>query len=548
MTIHRIWTEAVRRHATLPALGWVDATPWTFEEVDRRVRKLQARFRHQGLAAGDRIALWSPNHPGWGVVYLAVTTGPLVVVPLLPEFSAHEAANVLIHGEVKILVASRALADTWNRWFTTAPPEVRDALATLRIEVLEDVVEEGVVEDLPEDLTLPRPSPTDLAALIYTSGTTGAPKGVMLTHSNISSNVVAAAPIVGFVPGDKMLSVLPLAHTYECTLGFLIPMHEGIHVSYLSKPPAPAVLLPALASVRPHAMLTVPLFMEKIYRQKVLPGLNKGLLRILRKIPGLGWTFNQIAGAKLRKTFGGRLKFFGIGGAPLAPEVARFLHKSRFPYAIGYGLTETSPLIAGHLKGHLYTTGRILEGVQVKIDEPKNQQGAGEILVKGPNVMAGYYKNPVQTADAFTSDGWFKTGDLGVFDSKAQLRIMGRSKNLILGPSGENIYPEAIEALINQDRLVSESLVLQRGPEIVAKVVINGETLQDQLKSWGAHHGKHLAAWGEDTGKAVEEYLSELKLQINQQLARYSRLSFLEVQQEPFEKTATLKIKRYLYA
>ncbi len=331
MTIHRIWTDAVRRYAALPALSWVDAAPWTFSEVDRRVRMLQSRFRNQGLVAGDRVALWSPNHPGWGVVYLAITTGPLVVVPLLPEFSAHEAANVMIHGEVKVLVASRSLAEAWNRWFAGAPADQRSALAGLRVEILEEIVEDTTGVEVGEDLTLPRPSPTDLAALIYTSGTTGASKGVMLTHSNISSNVVSAAPIVGFIPGEKMLSVLPLAHTYECTLGFLIPMHEGIHVSYLAKPPAPAVLLPALASVRPHAMLTVPLFMEKIYRQKVLPSLNRGLLRILRKIPGLGWTFNQIAGAKLRKTFGGRLKFFGIGGAPLAPEVARFLTNAGSP-------------------------------------------------------------------------------------------------------------------------------------------------------------------------------------------------------------------------
>lgn len=546
MTIDRIWNEAVRRHADLPALGWVDAAPWTFKEVDRRVKNLQARFSRQGLTAGDRVALWSSNHPAWGIAYLGITTGSLVVVPLLPEFCVQDAANVLIHADAKLLITSRSLATVWNQWLEQAPEDKRRILSALKVEILEELTDSASVETVGQ--TLPRPLPTDLAALIYTSGTTGASKGVMLTHENIVSNVVAAAPIPGFVPGDKMLSVLPLAHTYECTLGFLIPMHEGVSVSYLAKPPSPAVLLPALASVRPQAMLTVPLFMEKIYRQKVLPGLNKGLLRILRKIPGLGWTFTQIAGAKLRKTFGGRLKFFGVGGAPLAPEVARFLHRCRFPYAIGYGLTETSPLIAGHLKGRLYTTGRILEGVQVKIAEPKNSQGAGEILVKGPNVMAGYYKSETQTAEAFTTDGWFRTGDLGLFDTHSQLRIMGRSKNLILGPSGENIYPEAIEALINQDRLVSESLVLQRGPEIVAKVFIDDNVVQDQLRTWAARHGKSLTAWGEDTSKAVDDYLAELKHQINQQLSRFSRLSFLEIQLEPFEKTATLKIKRYLYA
>jgi len=547
MTIHTLWTEAARRHADLPALGWVDGTPWTFAEVDLRVRDLQHRFRNQGLASGDKVALWAANHPGWGVVYLAVTTGPLVVVPLLPDFTPSDTANVLVHGEVKVLVVGRALVEGWQRWLAEAPAEKRAALASLRVEVLEDLVEGPTPAAVTDDPSLPRPTDSDMAALIYTSGTTGSPKGVMLTHGNLTSNAIAAAPIPLLKPGQCMLSVLPLAHTYECTLGFLIPMHTGSHVFYLSKPAAPTVLLPALASVRPHAMLTVPLFMEKIYRQKVLPSLNKGLLRTLRKVPGLGWLFTRIAGIKLKKTFGGRLQFFGVGGAPLAPEVALFLHRAGFPYAIGYGLTETSPLIAGHLGIRLYSTGRVLKGVQVKIAEPRNEQGAGEILVRGPNVMAGYYKDPVATAQVMV-DGWFRTGDLGLFDRHGHLYIKGRSKNLILGPSGENIYPEAIEALINQDRLVLESLVIQRGQEIIAKVVVNMEVLQDQLREWAAHQGKSLASWGEDTSKALEAYLADLREQINRQLARFSRLSFVEVQLEPFEKTATLKIKRYLYA
>jgi len=527
MTLHDLWTTTVRDHSSLPALGWVDETPWTYAEVDLRVQALQARFQGTGaVAAGDRIALWSANHPGWGVVYLAITTGPLVVVPILPDFTPREVANVLVHSGARVLVAGRALAEAWGRWLGDAPEPDRLALAGLRVEILEDLVEIPPTPVGPRDL--PRPTTTDLAALVYTSGTTGASKGVMLTHGNLISNVLAAAPIPGLRAGDKMLSVLPLAHTYEGTIGFLIPLHKGCHISYLSKPPAPSVLIPALATVRPHAMLSVPLLMEKVYRQKVLPGLNKGLLRVLRKVPGLGWVFVRIAGAKLKKTFGGRMKFFGIGGAPLAPEVAQFLHQAGFPFAIGYGLTETSPLVAGHLKCRLYTTGRVLAGVTVKIGEPKDHRGAGEVLVKGPNVMAGYYKDPVRTAEAFTPDGWFKTGDLGLFD-RGHLRLLGRSKNLILGPSGENIYPEAIEALINQDQMILESLVVQRGQEIIAKVELNYELIQEQ------------------TTKAIEAHLADLKDQINQQLARFSRLSRLEVQPEPFEKTATLKIKRYLY-
>jgi long-chain acyl-CoA synthetase len=269
--------------------------------------------------------------------------------------------------------------------------------------------------------------------------------------------------------------------------------------------------------------------MEKVYRQKVKPGLERGLVGALRHLPGVGWLLVRIAGARLKKTFGGRLKFFGIGGAPLAPEVAKFLHQAGFPVAIGYGLTETSPLIAGHLGCRLYTTGRPLAGVEVRIAVPRDARGAGEVQVRGPNVMAGYYRDPEKTREAFTEDGWFCTGDLGRLDSHGHLRLLGRSKNLILGPSGENIYPEAIEALINQDAYVAESLVLQRGQELVAKVVLNYEMLQAQ------------------TSHAIETHLAELQHQINQQVARFSRVSRLEVHPEPFEKTATMKIKRYLY-
>lgn len=548
MTIDTLWSESVRRFGNLPFLGWVDQQPWTFSEVDQRILDLQARFRNQGLQAGDRVALWAANHPGWGVVYLALTTGPLVVCPILPDFTPADTARALIHSEAKALVLGRSLVDSWNRWLISAPDTTQAALAHLRVEVLEEIVAVPQPSGLTIDPTLPRPTSSDLAALIYTSGTTGNPKGVMLTHQNLCSNVLSAAPIPRLEMGHRMLSVLPLAHTYECTLGFLIPMHVGVHISYLPKPPSPAVLLPALASVRPQAMLTVPIFMEKIYRQKIFPTLNHGPMRILRKIPGIGWLLLRIAGAKLKKIFGGKIHFFGIGGAPLAPDVAKFLHVAGFPFAIGYGLTETSPLVAGHLKESLYSTGRVLDGVEVRIAGPRNDQGAGEILVRGPNVMAGYYKDAQRTSEVLSSDGWFRTGDLGSFDRKGHLHIKGRSKNLILGPSGENIYPEEIEALLNQDCIIAESLVIQRGHDIVAKVVINMESAQEQLKVWAHHRGKDLAAWGEDTSKALEAYMQDLREHINRQLARFSRLSFVEVQFEPFEKTATLKIKRYLYA
>ena len=515
MTIQMLWNEAARRHADLPALGWVGETPWTFAEVDRRVRALVLRWQNLGLGRGDRVALWSTNHPGWGVVYLSVTTSARVIVPILPDFSWADAANVLVHSGARVLVVAKAMQEAWEAGLATASAALKGSLDGLKVLVLEELIGE---ESAPGEPAVETPEPADLAALIYTSGTTGASKGVMLTQSNIAGNASTASGMPGYVPGDKQLSVLPLAHTYECTLGFLIPMIEGVHVSYLNKPPAPAVLLPALTLVRPHAMLTVPLFMEKIYRSKIAPSLNKGVVGVLVKIPGLGTLLKRIAGKKLMETFGGRLKFFGIGGAPLAPEVARFLHEAGFPYAIGYGLTETSPLVAGHLGGRLYSTGGALKGVEIKIAEPLNDQGAGEILVRGPNVMKGYYLDPVRTEEVIDADGWLHTGDLGLFDSHQHLHIKGRSKNVILGASGENIYPEALEALINQNEKVAESLVLQRGTDLVAIVVL-----------------------------AEPTDLEALKRHVNEHVARFSRLTKIELREEPFQKTATLKIKRYLY-
>lgn len=559
MTIHDVWTGAVKKFAHRTSLGLIGKQAWTFQELDEKMCILQGLLAREGIRSGDRVALWAQNQPLWGAVYLATTTANVVIVPILPDFLPGDTARVLVHSEAKILFVGKGLQDSFNEWKARhATDSELSSLASLKIITLEEL-ESRLETSVEEEVDFSRPSDNDLAAIIYTSGTTGASKGVMLSHNNISTNVVSGAPLSKLVPGDAMVSVLPLAHTYECSLGFLLPLYCGSTVWYLGKPPAPAILMPALAKVRPQCMLTVPLFMEKVYRSKVLPGLRHGIIGKLSKVPVLGYLLLRIAGHKLKKTFGGRLKFFGIGGAPLAPDVARFLQKIRFNYAIGYGLTETSPLVAGSLKSPVYSTGPVLSGVQVKIAEPRNDQGAGEILVKGPNVMLGYYKDPVKTAEVLSPDGWFRTGDLGRFGEKGALFIKGRSKNLILGPSGENIYPEAIEAMINEEQGIMESLVLQRGQDIVAKVVLNAEQIQDQLMAWAQERGKDLANWSHDCGnevsvwssesrRLVEAYLGELKDRVNRHLARFSRISSLELETVPFEKTATLKIKRFLYS
>lgn len=558
MTIHELWTGAVKKFAHQPSLGLFGKTAWTYQELNDKITAIQAMFSREGIVSGDRVALWAQNQPAWGAIYLAATTAGVVIVPILPDFLPADTARVLGHSEAKILFVGQALVDNFNAWKAShASDQELSGIAAMKVRVLESFEEFAPSGNPPQDhFTVPQAN--DIAAIIYTSGTTGASKGVMLSHHNIATNVVSGAPLSKLVSGNSLVSVLPLAHTYECTLGFLLPLYTGSVVWYLGKPPSPAVLLPALAAVKPHCLLTVPLFIEKIYRNKVLPGLKHGLVGKLSKVPVLGYLLLRIAGYKLKKNFGGRLKFFGIGGAPLAPELARFLEKIKFNYAIGYGLTETSPLVAGSLKSPIYSTGPILEGVEVRIAEPRNEQGAGEILVKGPNVMLGYYKDPVKTAEVLSPDGWFRTGDLGFFDKSGALYIKGRSKNLILGPSGENIYPEAIEAMINEERGIMESLVLQRGQEIIAKVVLNAEQLQDQVRTWAMERGKDIAtwssdctkdvaAWSVDSRKLVEAYLLELKDRVNKHLARFSRISSLELEAVPFEKTATLKIKRFMY-
>ncbi|NLA93457.1 MAG: long-chain fatty acid--CoA ligase, partial [Spirochaetales bacterium] len=385
-----------------------------------------------------------------------------------------------------------------------------------------------------EKVALRKSQEDELASIIYTSGTTGEPKGVMLSNKNLTSN--AAASVRQFFrvrKGMQFLSILPLAHTYEFTIGFLLPLLCGCHIHYLNRPPSPSVLLPAMKRVRPHVMLSVPLLIERIYKNSVLAKIEKSeRLSKLYKRPLFRVFINRMVGRQLRSTFGGRLKFFGVGGAPLEYECEKFLKEARFPYAIGYGLTETSPLLAGAgpKQTKVGTIGYPLKGVSLKMGED------GEILAKGPNVMVGYYNQEELTQDSFTADGWFKTGDLGEMD-KGRLTIKGRSKTMILGPSGENIYPELIEQLLNNQPYVEESLVIEGEEGLVAMIKINFELM-----------GEHLKMSLADAKESAAAYLNKLRKDVNWQLSSHSHIRVVELQEEPFKRTPTLKIKRYLYA
>jgi long-chain acyl-CoA synthetase len=477
-----------------------------------------------------------------------VTTYGAVGVPILPDFQSRDIAAILEHAEVRGLCLSRKMEEK-------AAQAVPSGSWRLSIDELAEIGPEGEpithLEPLEYqadgDRSLSETGSDieegDTAVIIYTSGTTGQPKGVVLTHRNIVHNVVSTSYIpVKLRPGDRLLSILPLAHTYECTIGFLTPLLLGCSIFYLRSLPAPRVLLPALKAVRPHVILSVPLLMEKLYRNMVLPKVQKSRLLGLLYRSGPGRRLvHRIVGIRLRRIFGGRMKYFIIGGAAPSPDVERFLQEARFPLAKGYGLTETSPLVAGCTPDYdkLYTVGTPLRGVEVKIASADPAGEPGEVLVRGPNVTPGYYREEQRTREAFDEEGWFYTGDLGILDGDGYLTIRGRLKNLILGPSGENIYPEEIENLLYEDEAVSEALVVEEEGRVIARVHLDYEVLKEKLRGW--------ADSAADLTRPVGEYLDNLRKSVNSRLASFARLAGVVEQREPFEKTPTNKIKRYLY-
>lgn len=540
LTFPAMFNETLRKFSKCNAYSFAGEEPKTYETVNKEVLALMAFLEKNGICPGDKVAILSLNMPNWGIAFFSITFMGAVVVPILPDFSNKEVANVLEHSGAKAIFISNSLLSRIEGFKSehlkktiliedfllinsTKGPDKFDSLA---LPLKQYVVEEE-----------------DLASIIYTSGTTGHSKGVMLTHKNISINALKSRSIQSIDENDRFLSVLPLSHAYENTLGLILPMLCGSCVYYLRKPPTPAVLLPALAEIKPTLMLTVPLIIEKIYFNKILPAFRDNpILKLLYQIPFIRIKLNAAAGKKLLKTFGGELKFYGIGGAKLNKSVEKFLREAKFPYAVGYGLTETAPLLAGANPQNAVfeSTGPALEGVELIINNPDKNTGEGEIWARGPNVMKGYYKESEMTNAVLTPEGWFKTGDLGTFDGNNNLFIKGRLKNMIVGASGENIYPEEIESIINNFRFVVESLVVQQKGKLVALVHINMEELEKKYQTLKQDMTKQVEY-------KVDEVLEELQDYVNSQVSKFSQIQKVVLQPVPFQKTATLKIKRFLY-
>jgi long-chain acyl-CoA synthetase len=514
-----------------PGLGSLDGSMMTYREVGERAQAVSAWLTSKGVAKGDRVALVSENRPEWPIWYLGIAAAGAVVVPVLTDFHPRQVENILKHSQPALVVSG----DSTEALVAGSPAPVYPVASLGELAP-------ATAASTDSGAGSGTPAPDDLAAIIYTSGTTGNPKGVMLSHRNLISNAQAAITLFPINTEDNLLSILPLAHSYEWTIGFLTPILGGASITYLGGPPTISKLLSAFSTVRPTIVLSVPLILEKIYRSRVLPIFAK-LPKWLGGFPPVRKLIHRIAVKKILKQFGGRIRFFGVGGAAISPATERFLREGRFPYAVGYGLTETAPLLAGtDVRDTRYrSTGPALRDVELRLEKAGDSVQEGEIQARGPNIMLGYYRNPEATAEVFTDDGWFKTGDLGAFDKNGYLYIKGRAKSVIVGPSGENIYPEEIEAEIDAEPLVEESLVLSKGDKLVALVRLNFEALAEQI---GVAASKVDV---EAVRSAAEEALGRLQRSVNARLNHFSRLAEIILQTEELERTPTKKIKRFLY-
>jgi long-chain acyl-CoA synthetase len=553
LTLNVLLKNSVSTFSDRTALAEIDGPAITYDELGTRVAAVSDLLHNHGIIAGDRVAILSENKPQWGVAYFAITAMGAVVVPILIDFHTTEVQHILRHSGAKAVFVSEKLYVKIEEFHSSSLQVIFliDDFSLIPEQTQKDKLAEIMQEGSKEFAKLKQAAlkftglrsaevaEDDLASIIYTSGTTGNSKGVMLSHKNIVCDAIATTHIVDIGLGDRMLSMLPLSHAYECTLGLVAPLMMGGSVHYLDKPPTARVLLPAMAKVKPTFLLTVPLVIEKIYKARILPPFKKKLLlRGLSKIPMLRKRLHRVAGKKLLASFGGEVRCFCIGGAGLCPEVEFFLREAKFPYAIGYGLTETSPLVfgTGPATTIYRSTGKALPGVECKIDQPNPKTGEGEIWLRGPMVMKGYYQDPARTLEVLNKDdGWFHTGDLGVLDKDGYLYIKGRLKNMILGPNGENIYPEEIEGVLNECEEVLESLVYMRDGKLTAKVYLNSEVLDARFSAHRVNKDR------------IEGLLEELRQTVNRQVSAFCRINKIQEQAEPFEKTPTQKIKRYLY-
>ncbi|MFR9649757.1 MAG: AMP-binding protein [Rikenellaceae bacterium] len=538
-TIYDLVNHSVEKFADRIAYTMFERTEVTYAQVKEEIQKVQEELINSGLNPGDKVAILSTNMPNWGICYFSIVTAGMVAVPILPDFSSDELAMIITHSEAKALFVSDKLYSKLSK------PTLNSLNVVIRTKNL------AVIDRNCSDKgSIAIPSEDDLAVIIYTSGTTSKPKGVMLSHYNLISQVHLLQVLFPIYCEDSFLSILPLSHTFECSLGMLFPFRYGAQVTYLDRPPTASTLLPALKHIRPTIMLIVPLIIEKIFKSQVQAKFTSNTFwRTICKPRFMRNYLYGVAGRKLHKVFGEKLRFLGIGGAKLHPDTEEFLSISKFPYAIGYGLTETAPVIAGATpyKTRMGSTGPAMKGVEIRLDNINQSTGEGEIVTNTPCVMRGYYKNEEATREVFTEDGWFRTGDLGVIEPDGYIHIKGRLKNMILGPSGENIYPEEIESVLNSHHFIADSIVTEEQGRLVALVHFDTEKLEAQFEQFKYEFQSgwesHMTEWEERKDKMMKE----IQEYVNEKVNRFSKISEVVEEKEEFVKTPTHKIKRFLY-
>lgn len=544
----KIYEESFRENWNLPALtDYGKGTTFTYGEMAEEIARIHLMFEACQIRRGNKIALIGKDSARWCIVYMAAVTYGAIIVPILQDFNPNDVHHIINHSESVFLFVSDRIWETLEEDKIT---EVRGvfSLSDFRclhqrdgenIQRLLKTLDDKMAERYPkgffkEDVAYAELSNDKVVLLNYTSGTTGFSKGVMLTGNNLAGNVTYGRELGVLFRGDRELCFLPLAHAYSCAFNFLVPLAVGAHVYLLGKLPSPKILLKAFEEVKPNLILTVPLILEKIYKKMIAPQLNRRSLRLVLNIPLLDSRIYAKIRKRLIDAMGGRFREVIVGGAAMNQEVADFLYKIKFPFTIGYGMTECGPLIS-YDHNDVYVSGscgQILKGImQVRIDSEDPYNKVGEIQVHGENVMKGYYKNEEATANVFTDDGWLKTGDLGTIDANNRIYIRGRCKSMILGPNGQNIYPEEIESKLNNLPFVMESVVIERNGKLIGLVYPDYDTVD----STGISH--------DDLPIIMEEN----RVELNKLLAPYESVSQLQLYPTEFEKTPKRSIKRYLY-
>lgn len=536
--------QSIRQNWEIEALSNYREKGFTYREIAGKILKLHLFFKDAGIREGDKIALVGRNSANWCVIYLATVTYGAVIVPILPDFKTDDLMNLINHSDSVLLFADDKIWETFN---ISKMPALKGAVSVDTFELLssgdallrEDYskLEEKFRNAYPEvkkdDIRFSDITNDKLAVISYTGGTTGFSKGVMISHNSLAANVRFAQTHMPLKPGDPLVSFLPLAHTYGCAFEFLFPFTYGCHITILSKTPSPQIIVQAFKEIKPRLILSVPLVIEKIFKKQLLPVITKPHMKILLAIPGLNKILHKKIREKLVETFGGRFHEIVIGGAAFNPEAELFFKKIGFRFTVGYGMTECGPLIsyASWDTTKIGASGRPVDTLEVTIDSPDPQKIIGEIILRGENVMLGYYKNEKATREIIDDKGWMHTGDLGIMDKEGNIFIKGRSKTMLLGASGKNIFPEEIEAVINNMDYIAESLVISEDDKLIGLIYPDYEMMKKDNIS-------------EDQFSAI---LEETRKKVNEKLPDFMAVTKYRIHPEEFAKTPKRSIKRFLY-